>query len=623
MLQNIRDNSQGWIAKSIIGIIVLLLSLTGFEAIFGGFRNASLAAKVNGEEIGQNELEQTMQMQAKQLAQQLSQRLGADFDVSKLDEKELRESALRGLIERTLLLQAAADAKIRFSSEAQDQVILQTPEFQQDGRFSVERFDQAVRSMGYSRLQYRKLLESEMLIEQIRLGLAGSGFVTDEEVEYLARLERQTRRFASLRFAAQSQQISISDEQARTWYESHQSQYMSQEQVVVEYLELKKEAFASAVSLSEEALQTAYQREVATLAKQRNAAHILIEISDEQDDAKAKAKIEDLAKRLAEGEDFAALAKEFSDDTGSATVGGELGYAGQGVYDSAFEQALYALKMGEVSAPVRTDYGWHLIKLLGESKVPSFAKLKPKLTQILKVQQATQDFAQAKRSLEAVAFEASDLEQPAHEFNLTIRTTEAFSRDGGEGIASNREVVQAAWSAEVLDEGRNSKLIEVDENRALILRVKEHKKFEQQPFSVVSADIREQLTQQQARDNAKEKGEQRLMQLRQGKIAALDGESWQQFEAVSRNQEGLEALLLQTLFRLPHPQSAEQPEFAGITLDNGDYMVVQLFAVNELKDPLSEEEKNFYQQALASRRGAEDFAAFRKQLQQKAKIKRY
>jgi len=622
MLQNIRDNSQGWIAKSIIGVIVLLLSLTGFEAIFGGFRSGSLAAKVNGEQISQSELDQAVQMQAAQLAQQLSERLGAPFDVSKLDEKELRESALRTLIERRLLLQTAGEENLRFSAQSLDQLILQTPEFQQDGKFSAERFDQAVRNMGYSRMQYRSLLEAEMLMAQIRLGLVSTGFTTDEEVEAFARLERQTRSFSSLRFAAKTDGVHISDEQVRAWYDAHPKDYMSPEQVIAEYLELKKADFVGDSQITDEALQEAYQREIASLAEQRNAAHILIE-AEGNNDAQAKSKIEGIAERLSKGEDFATLAKELSDDSGSASTGGELGYAGRGVYELPFEQALYALKVGEVSAPVRTDYGWHLIKLLAEPKVPSFASLKAKLEENLKVQQAAQDFAQAKRSLEAAAFEAADLVQPAQEFKLSIQTSAPFGREGGEGIASNSDVVQVAWSAEVLEEGSNSKLIELDVDSALVLRVKEHQKSEPLPFEQVASQIREQLIERQARDNAKAQGEQRLAQLRKGNNGAIEGEDWQKVEAASRHQEGLDPLLLQSLFRLPHPQTADKPEFSGITLSNGDYLIVQLSSVNEPEVTLTSEEKNFYQQALASRRGAEDFAAFRQQLQQQAKIKRY
>ena len=176
MLQNIRDNSQGWIAKTIIGIIVALMAFTGIEAIFQASTNTKQdVAKVNGEVITQTELSQAVDMQRRQLMQQL----GKDFDASLLDEKLLRDAALKGLIDRKLLLQGAADSKFGFSEAALDQVILQTPEFQVDGKFSAERFDQVIRQLGYSRLQFRQMLTQEMLIGQVRAGIAGSGFVTD------------------------------------------------------------------------------------------------------------------------------------------------------------------------------------------------------------------------------------------------------------------------------------------------------------------------------------------------------------------------------------------------------------------------------------------------------------
>ncbi|MEK1942378.1 MAG: SurA N-terminal domain-containing protein, partial [Pseudomonas sp.] len=179
MLQNIRDNSQGWIAKTIIGVIVALMAFTGIEAIFTSQSTKQQAAKVNGEEVSQNELSQAMEAQRRQLMQ----RLGKDFDASLLDDKLLREAALKGLIERKLLLQSTKDAHFAFSQPALDQLILNTPEFQVDGKFNSDRFDQVIRQMGHTRLQFRQMLEQEMLIGQLRAGVSGSGFVTDDEVQ--------------------------------------------------------------------------------------------------------------------------------------------------------------------------------------------------------------------------------------------------------------------------------------------------------------------------------------------------------------------------------------------------------------------------------------------------------
>jgi peptidyl-prolyl cis-trans isomerase D len=470
MLQNIRDNSQGWIAKTIIGVIVALMALTGFDAIFRATSTSQDAAKVNGEEITTNELSQAVDMQRRQLIQQL----GKDFDPALLDDKMLHDAALKGLVDRKLLLQGAADSKFAFSEAALDQQILQTPEFQVDGKFSADRFDQVIRQLGFSRLQFRQMLTQEMLIGQLRAGLAGSAFVTDTQVDAFARLEKQTRDFATLTFKADIAAAKVTDDEVKAHYDEHAKEFMSPEQVVLDYIELKKSSFFDQVAVKDADLQAAYQKEIGNLAEQRRAAHILIEVNDKLNEAQAKAKVEEIQQRLAKGEDFAALAKAFSQDPGSSSKGGDLGYAGKGVYDPAFEKALYDLKKDQVSGPVRSDYGWHLIKLLGVEapSVPSFASLKDKLTHELKSQQVEQRFVDVTKQLEDSAFEASDLVQPAQELKLKVQTTAPFGREGGEGLTSNRAVIQAAFSPEVLEEGSNSAPLELDPETVVVVRMK-------------------------------------------------------------------------------------------------------------------------------------------------------
>ncbi len=619
MLQNIRDNSQGWIAKTIIGIIVMLLALTGFEAIFNAASNNQNAAEVNGEEISRYDLDQAMNMQRRQLAQQL----GQDFDASLLDDRLLRDSALGSLIDRMLLLQSAKNANFAFSSEALDQLILQTPEFQVDGAFSAARFDQVIQQMGYSRLQFRQLLEQEMLIGQLRAGISGTGFVTDQQVDNFARLEMQTRDFATLTLPAQQEAIEVGDEQIKEYYEANADRFRTPEQVIVEYVELKKESFFDQVEVSDEELQELYQKQIANLAEQRRAAHILIETGGELSDDEAKAKIDEIATRVKNGDDFAAVAKEASQDPGSANEGGDLGFAGPGVYDPAFEDALYALNEGEVSAPVKSEFGWHIIKLLGvqSPEVPAFESLRPQLVRELKAQQVEQRFVETSKQLEDSAFEASDLAQPAQELGLMVQTTEAFGRDGGEGITANRQVIQAAFSDEVLVDGANSSVIELDPDTSIALRVKEHLKPAAIPLADVREDIVQQLQRSLAAEAARAKGEQLLADLRKGQQP--NDAQWQAVEAATRSQEGVAPALLQAVFRMPRPEQQDKPSYSGVALSNGDYAVVRLNGVNEPEAALTDEEKLNYRRFLASRVGQQDFAAFRQKLQAEAEIERF
>ncbi|MBA1233485.1 SurA N-terminal domain-containing protein [Stutzerimonas nitrititolerans] len=615
MLQNIRDNSQGWIAKTIIGIIVVLLALTGFEAIFNSSGNARNAAEVNGEEISLDELNQAVNMQRRQLMQQL----GSDFDASLFDDKLMRDSALGALIDRTLLLQGARDADFAFSQAALDQLILQTPEFAVDGVFNAARFDQVIQQMGYTRMQFRQLLEQEMLIGQLRAGISGSGFVTDQQIERFAQLERQTRDFASITVAADSSAVQVSDEEARQYYEANTERFRSPEQVVLEYVELNKEAYFDEVDASEEELQELYRQQIGNLAEQRRAAHILIEV-DGTSDAEAKAQLEEIAAQLAAGGDFATLAKEHSDDPGSANEGGDLGYAGPGVYDPAFEDALYALKEGQVSAPVRSEFGWHLIKLLGvqSPEVPSFESMKPELERELKAQQVEQRFVEVTKELENLAFESADLEQPAQELGLAVKTTEPFGREGGEGIAANRQVIQAAFSDEVLMDRANSSVIELDPDTVVAVRIKQHLEPEVQAFETVRDGIFEQLQHSKAAEQARSEGEKLLATLREG--GEVEGQ-WQSVEAATRGQDGVAPAVLQTVFRMPKPEG-ESSTFSGVTLASGDYVVIRLNGVSEPDGELSAEEKQNYRRFLASRSGQQDFAAYREKQHAEAKIER-
>ncbi len=622
MLQNIRDNSTGWISKSIIGLIVVLFAFTGFDAILGSTSNSNNAAKVNGEEITLDALAEAKNLQRRQLLQQF----GKDFDASLIDDALLSEAALKGLISRKLLVQAADQSGFAFSSALIDQFILLAPEFQVDGKFNADRFDQVIRQMGYTRLQFRHMIEQEMRTGQLRAGIAATAFVTEQEAQAFADLERQTRDFATLTIKPALDKVTVTDEDAKTYYSENASEFLTPEQVVVEYIELDKKAFFDQVTVDDAALQEMYQAEIANLAEQRHAAHILFEVSGDVTDAQAKEAAQNAIERINAGEDFAAVAKEMSDDIGSAEQGGDLGFAAQGVYEPAFEDALYALEKEQVSVPVRTDYGWHVIKLLDvqAADIPTFASLKDKLSQDLKTQQVEQRFVEAVRDLESAAYESADLQQPASELGLEIKVSEPFGREGLEGLFANRQVLQAAFSTEVLEEGANSTAIELDPETTVVLRVKEHKRPEQIAFAEVSTQIREQLLVKRAIEQAQNQGQALLSSLQEGQtsVEQAQQEAWQVVEAATRGQENIDPEVLQALFKMPKPETGAA-KFAGLNLSNGDYVVVRLTGVNAADVSLSGSELKQYRDILASRAGQVDFNAFLQQLELDAKIQRF
>ncbi|MER2299147.1 MAG: peptidyl-prolyl cis-trans isomerase, partial [Pseudomonas sp.] len=295
--------------------------------------------------------------------------------------------------------------------------------------------------------------------------------------------------------------------------------------------------------------------------------------------------------------------------------------------DPAFEDALYKLKDGQVSAPVRTEFGYHLIKLLGKQapEVPSFASLKDKLTRDLKTPLVEQRYVDASKQLQDAAYEASDLAQPAQDLNLKVHTSAPFGREGGEGITANRGVIQAAFSEEVMDEGANSTAIELDPETTVVLRVKEHRKPEQLPLDAVAKNIREHLAKEKATAELKAKADKLIAGLRDGSITAAgahDGEQWKTYEAVTRSQDGIDPAELQALFRLAKPQAKDKPVYGSVVLGDGSLVVLQLKGVNE-GAAASDDEKQQIRRYLASRAGQQDFAAYRKQLEGAADITRY
>ncbi|MEL0166990.1 MAG: SurA N-terminal domain-containing protein [Pseudomonadaceae bacterium] len=628
MLQTMRDNAQSWVAKVIVGIIVLIFALTGWESINRFTNKADEAAEVNGEPISKLELEQAVALQRRQLMQQLQQ-MGGQFDPSMIDDAFLRSTVLDGMIERAVLIQGATDAGFQISDQMIDQLILAQPDFQVDGKFDANRFDVVIRNMGMpSRMAFRDLVRQQLLITQYRNGYEATAFATPLESKQLAALENQTRDFAALAIPVGEANGEISDADVEDFYNANTSQFMTPERVVLETLTLSRRDFFDQVEVDDEAVQQLYEREIGNLAEQRRASHILIEVGD--DEAAAKARIDEAAARIAAGEDFAKVAEELSDDTGSSGEGGDLGYIVKGSFDQAFDDALFALQPGEVSAPVRTSYGFQLVKLtdLKAPEVPSLDSMREQLVQELKTEQVENRFVEASQQLANLAHEAPDLAEPAAALGLTVETLGPFERLGGEGLAANPKVMSAAFSDDVLNNGFNSELIELDADTVAVVRVKQHLPPEQRPLAEVSADIRNQLAAAKADQAAADKAEQLAEQLR-GQSLSVDavaeqlGAEWQTYEAAGRGTSEVDQALLRNVFAMPKPD-ADQPVYASFKRAAGGYWLVKLNGVAVAEDVQSADgATDQYGLFVAGQSGQQDFAAAQQQLRSEAEVERY
>ena len=357
MLQTIRDNSQGLIAKVIIGFIIAVMALFGVESIVGGLTNNSTVAEVNGEDISEPELANNVQ----NLIMSVGGNLGD------LDEGLLRQIALNQLIEDRLLRQAARDSKMAISSDAIDKQIINDPQFQSGGVFNSDLALRTMATQGFTIQGYRDALEEQMVVGQIVNAYASTSFVTEAELNRMAALSSQTRdfRFVSVTLGSRTIGESIPEEQIEAYYQNNQSRFMLDEEVGVDYVVLDKNAIYDEVSVDDADVRAQYEIEssAVTSATQRRASHILLETGSGLSEEEALSAAAALKERIDAGEDFGALALEASSDTVSAEEEGDIGYTDGSAFPAPLEAALAELEVNQVSDPVVSEFGVHLVKL--------------------------------------------------------------------------------------------------------------------------------------------------------------------------------------------------------------------------------------------------------------------
>lgn len=626
MLQKIRDNTQGVIAKVFIGFIIAVFALFGVDSIVGTFVNAVPQLKVNGTEISALEIDNLAQRKT----QEYIASLGPDADLSNFDEAVYRQSAVDELIQRELLRQSAANSGMAVSTTSVDRRILQTQDFQVDGVYNDERARILLQSVGLTPAGYRATLAQEMLLNQILAAYSASGFVTNPELEQLARLVRQKRSFRYLTLAldAQGTDVEISDADIDAWYGEHQQDYRREEQVRIAWLELDRERLMEEIAVTEDEVRKRYDEEVATFEAQteRRAAHILFEASDDAAFAAAEERAAEVLAQLQGGAEFAALAAEFSDDTGSAEDGGDVGYTTGDSFVPEFEAALRELAVGEVSPPVRTEFGVHIIKLLeiNATEIEPFESRRAALERDLKSQEVEKLFVARSEELGNLAFESLGLEEPASIMGLEIHTSDWFGRSGGTGITASPGVIAASFSPEVLQERLNSDLIRLDANRSVVVSVVDHQEPELRPLEDVRDEIVLTLRLQRMQEQARQLGETIVSALQSGDaidtLLEAQGLAWSVVEAAERSDLRVNPLIMERVFSIAAP-AADATRVEGFQLATGEYVVAELQSVQpgSMSDLQGEEEQSM-RSFLSQQSAALDFAGYFFSLEERAEI---
>lgn len=625
MLQNIRDNSQGIVAKIIVGLIIVTFALFGVESLVSLTSGSNAPAIVNGEEISERDVLQGADLQRRQLLAQM----GENADPTLLDDNLIRKATLDNLIQQEILLQSATSQDMQIADQALDQMIVNTEDFKVDGVFNPDRYQAVLRNAGLTPMMYKNLLRKESLISYERSGYMLSAFVLDSEAERVMALDRQTRDIAYVTVGLQDymEGVSLTPADLSEYYDAHQQDFMTDEQVAIEYLLINKADLLKEVTIDDAELQSQFEQLKAVFKseEQRMVSHIMIEVSESVDDAAALAKAQDLEKRLAAGEDFAELAKAESDDPGSAPAGGDLGVYQQGMLDGPFEQAVYALEAGEVSEPVRTAFGYHIIRLTGltVSEAPEFEEVKDQLIAEQMENKVEQIYVEQVGQLTDLAFSSGDLQEPAAELKLNIVEAAPFSRQGGnDDITANPRVIRAAFNEELIRDGLNSDPIELDSGRTMVLRVKEHIRPRQLSEEEVKPQITDILTLQKAGEALQASLASELEKLQQGaERKPINGTEWQMAEAVGRGDRDQPAEVMAAAFKLPKPEQGAS--YSLIALNDGARAIVAVTAVNEPDlSAVSDDEKKAMRNILSQRAGQFDYQAMTEARKEAAEVER-
>lgn len=542
----------------IFALIIISFSLWGVENYIRTSSGADYFAKVGDYRISEQEFNNEYRTRLDQLRNMF----GGNIDASLLDNPEQRKGVLDGMIDRQVLRQQATKVGMAVPDHKVDEIVAGMDAFQEDGKFSEKRAKLILQRQGYTVAGFRARLAQDTLLQQSAESITESSITPKFRVEQLLKASEQQREVsvANLAPAQFLAEVKVSDAAAKTYYDGHGDEFKIPEQVKVEYVALTLERFMASKTASEEEVKQRYDQKVKLgqygLPEERQASHILIASKSDakpEEKAKAKAKAEALAKEaLAAPGKFAELATKNSEDPGSAAQGGDLGFFARGAMVPAFDAAAFSMKEGEIKGPVESEFGFHIIKLIGikAAKTKPLDEVKAELTTEIKREKAQADFTKAAAEFDTLVQDQSDTLKPtAEKLGIALQQSDYVARDGSSGspLLTNPKVLGALFSDEVLKDKRNTLAIESTGGVLISARAIDYKPAGKKTFEEAKASVLERLKQQEAQKLAKQKGEAYLGDLKAGKEVA--GLTWSAPQAVSRQNPGAAGAALEAIFR--------------------------------------------------------------------------
>lgn len=593
MLQKIRENSQGWIAWVIVGLIIVTFALFGIDQ-YAQSEKTVVVAEVNGEEITGVEFLSFYSRQKQRLQTQFG-----DMYEQVVQDDVLREKVLDALIESKLISQYSSDGNMLISDVQLASLIQSSDIFHKDGKFDEATYNSILLRNGLSVARYEYEQRKFLTETQFKNLTASSVFSTESQQQDLAEIQYQQRQFNYLRVDQHplAKMTKVSSDQVSEFYNMNKENYVVAEKVKVDYLLLSQKYIAKKVTVKDADLEAYFQdnQDQFTFAEQREARHILVRVDSPQQEEEALNKIKDIQAKITAGEDFGKLAKEYSDDTGSANVNGDLGKFQQGMMVPEFDKSVFSLSEGEVSEPVKTDFGYHLIKLtkIHPKYIKKYDDVKAEVEESYRNKEAEQLYFNLLDKLNTLTYEQPDtLESAASAIEVDIKTSAPFSKTGGEGvIESNPKVITAAFSEEVMKNKVNSSSIELSPTSSVVVRINEVIPARQKDLKEVATEIEQEIKKRAGKKASYDLAKEILAKVTLGDNLQSFVKAGVEFESkgwVERENNVVLPQLTRSLFKAPKPADGKS-SFVISTLPTGDSVVIELLGVKKGKLPVSKE----------------------------------
>ena len=609
----------------LLALITLPFAFFGIDSYFRAGGSGASVASVGDYRITQEEFTQSL----RERQDALQRMAGGRVDPSMLDSNELRFAVLDNLVQQRLLFERAAKAGLVITDRQIQDIVSSVDAFKVDGKFSYEQYEQLLKAQSMTPLMFEQRIRQDMVSEHAAHPYVASTFVSRSEAANLLRISEQQREVSYFTLPVDRflPQVKLEADAAKKYFDSHQDEFRVPEQVRIEYVLFSGEALLAQIQPSAADVRKAYDENMKRfeVKEARQASHILITAEGNADSKKkAKAKADEIYAQVKKNpKDFAALAKQYSQDPGSAANGGDLGFFERGSMVKAFDDAVFTMKSGDISQPVETEFGYHIIRLsnVRGGKAKSFEEARPEIEADLKKQQAGRKFAEMSESFSTTLFEQSDSLKPAADLIKAVPQKSGWiSRNGGDSpLLANPKLLNAVFSEDVLNNKRNSEAIELAPGVLMAARVIEHKPSVIQPFDQISAALTKKLTLQQAGQLAAQDGRARLTALREGKDLGTDAQvTWSAPLLASRGDpKGVPVEALRQAFKT---DVSKVPAYAGVEVAGGSYMLVRISKVQDAGEG-AKDKQNAIAQTLRQVAGQAELAAYLASLKQKSDVK--